>query len=171
MQAASKAKDDLQAAIRNCHGSHTARWLTDTAAVCLDVGLEASPSGLQLRPVSIRQVSARVNTHFQHLDNLVAKLRTSTGVKYFTLLGASHLPSWVLLNIGSIITPVGRTTSLSALIQSIQTVTLVKAPLLPAGVDTDVKKQTVVGCVPLSPAQPAQKALDVSHCSLESHAR
>ncbi len=86
------------------------------------------------------------------------------------MLGASQLPSSVLLNIGSIITPVGRSTSLSALIQSIQTVTLVKAPLLPAGVEVDVKKQKVVGSVPLSPAQPALKALDVSHCSLEPHA-
>ncbi len=116
LQAATNAKDELQAAIRSCHGSHTARWLIDTAAACLDVGLEASPSGLQLRSVSIQQVSARVKTHFKHLGNLVAKLRTSTGVKYFTLLGASQLPSLVLLNIGSIITPVGRTTSLSALI-------------------------------------------------------
>ncbi len=48
--------------------------------------------------------------------------------------------------------------------------TLVKAPLLPAGADAEVKKQKVVGSVPPSPAQPAQKALDVSHCSQESHA-
>ncbi len=144
--------------------------MTDTAAACLDVGLEASPSGLQLRPVSIQQVSARVKAHFQHLDNLVAKLRTITGVKYFTLLGGSKLPSSVLLNIGSIVTPVGRTASLSALIKSIQTVKLVKAPLLPAGVDGDVKKQKGSGSAPLSPAQPARKAPDVSHYSLESHA-
>ena len=170
LQAASNAKDELQAAIRNCHGSHTARWLTDTAAACLDVGLEASPSGLQLRPVSIQQVSARVTTHFKHLDSLVAKLRTSAGVKYFTLLGASQMPSLVLLNIDSVITPGGRTTSLSTLMQSVQTVTSVKAPLLPAGVDADVKEQRVVGSLPLSPAQPARKALDVSLCSLESHA-
>ena len=156
MQATSNAKDELQAAICNCHG-HTARQLTDTAAACLDVGLEASPSGLQLRPASIQQVSARVKTHCKHLDNLVAKLRTSTGIKYFTLLGASQMPSLLLLNIGGIITPVGRTTSLSALIQSIQTVTSVKAPLLPAGVAGDVKKQKVVAPVPLSPAQLAHR--------------
>ncbi|DBA96940.1 TPA: Exonuclease 3'-5' [Trebouxia sp. C0004] len=157
----SNVKDELQAAICKFHGSHTARWLTDTAAACLDVGLEASPSGLQLRPVSIQQVSARAKTHFKPSDDLVAKLRTDTGVKYFTLLGASQLPSSVLLNIGSIITSAGRTTSLSALIQSIQTVKLVKEPLLPAGLDADVKEQGVVGSVPLSAAQPARRTLDV----------
>ncbi len=64
------------------------------------------------------------------------------------------MPSLLLLNIGGIITPVGRTMSLSALIQSIQTV---KAPLLPAGVADDVKKQKVVAPVPLSPAQLAHR--------------
>ncbi len=127
----------MQTAIAKGHGSHTAKWLTSTAAACLEFGLKTSPSGLQLKPVSCQRIAVHLKSQFQRLDDLIMRLNTSTGQKYFTLLGPLQMPTLVLVQLHSIVLSSEKTASVLALLQSIQTITsdigAGKQPLLPAG--------------------------------------
>ncbi|KAL0023917.1 hypothetical protein WJX79_010920 [Trebouxia sp. C0005] len=86
-----QARGQLQSAIAKSHGSHTARWLTETASVCLKHGLKATGSGLQLGPVKCTLVADHLKTVCPEVHDIVAKLQTPTGVKYFRLLGTDNL--------------------------------------------------------------------------------
>ncbi|KAA6428906.1 MAG: hypothetical protein FRX49_01016 [Trebouxia sp. A1-2] len=116
-----QARGQLQSAIAKSHGSHTARWLTETASVCLKHGLKATGSGLQLGPVKCTLVADHLKTVCPEVHDIVAKLQTPTGVKYFRLLGTGHMPSAVLLRLYDIVINPSRA-GMSNLLQSIRIV-------------------------------------------------
>ena len=103
LQGANTARARLQAAIERSHGSHTARWLTQCAWVCLHHGLKATHAGLQLGPVKYQLVSDHLRSACPEVYNVMAKLHTLTGQKYFRLMGTSQTPSAVLLRLANII--------------------------------------------------------------------
>ncbi|DBA96944.1 TPA: hypothetical protein ACH3X1_001274 [Trebouxia sp. C0004] len=117
-----QARGQLQSAIVRSHGSHTARWLTETASVCLKHGLKATESGLQLGPVECTLVADHLKTICPEMHDVIAKLQTPTGVKYFRLMGTSHVPSAVLLRLYDIIINPSQATGMSSLLQSIRVV-------------------------------------------------
>jgi len=121
-QGVGQARGQLQSAIAKSHGSHTARWLTETASVCLKHGLKATGSGLQLGPVKCTLVADHLKTVCPEVHDVVAKLQTPTGVKYFRLMGTGHMPSAVLLRLYDIIINPSRATGISSLLQSIRVV-------------------------------------------------
>lgn len=119
-QGVADAKSQLQIAIDKSHGSDTAKWLTQTAGACLGLGLEASMSGLQLRPVSLQKVAAEMRHMFPSVKQLLLKLQGDTGQKYFDLFGPIQAPTTVLLKLHSIVLLPGKTASVTTLLQVIQ---------------------------------------------------
>ena len=122
LQGVGQARGQLQSAIAKSHGSHTARWLTETASVCLKHGLKATGSGLQLGPVKCTLVAHHLKTVCPEVHDVIAKLQTPTGVKYFRLMGTGHMPSAVQLRLYDIIINPSRATGMSSLLQSIRVV-------------------------------------------------
>lgn len=125
---AAGARVQLQDAIMKSHGSHTARWLTETAAACLEHGLTSSPSaGLQLHPIKCTLVTAHIRDALPGLPDVMAKLQSTTGLKYFRLFWASQQPDTVLLRLRDIILVPGQPTALANLLRSIE---IVDRPIL-----------------------------------------
>ena len=153
------AKALLQAAICRCHGSHTAEWLRETAAACMDIGLQASVSGLQMLPISYQHLAARMQAHFPEPDQFLPKMQSTTGEKYFTLLGPTETPSAVMLNLNSIISTTVRTDDIESILSSIQVTTeqldhskISEAPLVPAGHSTPLHNDANNSVAALGPA-------------------
>lgn len=109
-------------AIAKSHGSHTARWLTETASVCLKHGLKSTGSGLQLGPVKCTLVADHLKTVCPEIYDIIAKLQTPTGVKYFRLMGTGRMPSAVLVRLYEIVLNPSRAMGMSSLLQSIRVV-------------------------------------------------
>ena len=122
LQGVGQARGQLQSAIAKSHGSHTARWLTETASVCLKHGLKATGSGLQLGPVNCTLVADHLKTVCPEIHDFIAKLQTPTGDKYFRLMGTGRVPSAVLLRLYDIVLNPSRATGMSSLLQSIRVV-------------------------------------------------
>ena len=104
------------------------------------MGLQASVLGLQMLPVSYLLLSNRMQTLWQEPNQLLVKLHSKAGQKYFTLSGPLQSPSAVSLNLSSIIHVPGRTADVDGLMSSVQDTTQhrtftsdSKPPLLPAG--------------------------------------
>lgn len=96
----------LKAAIFKSHPP-TARYLVETAAICLDYGLQtAPPQGFTLQPVAWNLVVKAVELTCPAIQNLSDKLCGSVGQKYFSLLGSSPSgwPQLVAAKLGSLIT-------------------------------------------------------------------
>ena len=123
LQAVQTSKFLLQGAISKSHASHTAKWLTETAAACIDMGLQASVSGLQMSPVSYHHLSIRMQGMFPDTNQLLIKLQSPSGQKYFTLLGPLERPYAVILDLSSIIHTPGRDADVDRLLSSIQVIT------------------------------------------------
>ena len=87
----------LQAAVSKSHGAGSARWLRETAAACIDMGLQASKTGLMLHPVSYQHIATRMQALFPQPDQLLPMLQGKTGRKYFALLGPLDSPSAVTI--------------------------------------------------------------------------
>jgi len=119
LQAVAHAKSQLSVAIAKSHGSDTATWRTQAAEACLDLGLKASTSGLQLKLVSFQAVTVQMKTIFPSVKQFLAKLQASTGQKYFSLFGPPQAPITMLLKLHSIVLAPGRTASVLTLLQSI----------------------------------------------------
>ena len=113
------AKSQLSIAIAKSHGSDTATWLTQAAEACLNLGLKASTSQLQLKPVSFQAVTVQMKSIFPTVKQFFAKLQGSTGQKYFNLFGPAQAPTTMLLRLHSIVLAPGRTASVLTLLQSI----------------------------------------------------
>ena len=138
---ATAARIQLQDAIMKSHGSHTARWLTETAAICLKHGLTSSTSaGLQLHPIKCTLVTMHIRDVLPELHDVMAKLQSGTGLKYFRLFWASQQQDTVLLRLRDIILVPGQPTALANLLRSIE---IVDRPIA----------APVNGHVPLSPAR------------------
>ena len=117
------ARLQLQDAIIKRHGSHTARWLNETAAVCLKHGLTSSTStALQLHPIKCTLVTEHIRNVLPQLHDVMAKLQSATGLKYFRLFWASQQPDTVLLRLKDIILVPGQPTPLANLLHSIEIV-------------------------------------------------
>ena len=119
LQAVAHAKSQLSIAIAKSHGSDTATWLTRAAEACLNLGLKASTSGLQLKPVSFQAVTVQMKAIFPTVKQFLAKIQGSTGQKYFGLFGPAQSPTTMLLKLHSIVLAPGRTASVLTLLQSI----------------------------------------------------
>ncbi len=119
LQAVAHAKSQLSIAIAKSHGSDTATWLNQAAEACLNLGLEASTSRLQLKPVSFQAVIVQMKTIYPTVKHFLAKFQGSTGQKYFSLFGPAQAPTTMLLKLHSIILTPGRTASVLTLLQSI----------------------------------------------------
>ena len=118
LQAVALAKSQLSIAIGKSHGSDTATWLTRAAEACLNLGLKASTSGLQLKPVSFQAVTVQTKTTFPTVKQFLARIQGDTGQKYFSLFGPAQAPTTVLLKLHSIILPPGRTAAVLTLLQN-----------------------------------------------------
>lgn len=143
LQDLDNSKAQLQAAIYKSHGSHTADWLRETAAACIDIGLQESDFGLQMLPISYQHLAARMQATFPEPQQLLNKMQSTTGEKYFTLSGPSETPSTVALKLDSIIHTPGRTADVDGILSSIHGITEQlnhctnsKTPLLRAGYST-----------------------------------
>lgn len=112
------AKSQLQIAIAKSHVSD--KWLTQTAEACLGLGLEASMSGLQLRPVSFQKVAVAMRHMFPNVKPFLLKLQDNTGQKYFDLCGPSQAPTTVLLKLHNIVLLPGKTASVTTLLQVVR---------------------------------------------------
>lgn len=119
---ATGARVQLQDAIMKSHGSHTARWLTETAAECLKHGLLSSSTGLQLHPIKYTLVATHLKGVLPEFQDVLGKLQSSTGQKYFRLFWASEQPDTVLLKLRDIILVPGQPLALANLLRSIQIV-------------------------------------------------
>ncbi len=119
LQAVALAKSQLSSAIAKSHGSDAATWLTQAAEACLNLGLKASTSGLQLKPVSFKAVTVHMKTMFPAVKQLLARIQGNTGQKYFSLFGPAQAPTTMLLKLHSIILTPGRTAAVLTLLQSI----------------------------------------------------
>lgn len=145
---ATGARVQLQDAILRSHGSHTARWLTETAAECLKHGLLTSNTGLQLHPIRFSLVDTHLKVVLPEFHDIVGKLQSATGLKYFRLFWASQQPDTVLLRLREIISNPGQTPALTNLLRSIQIVDKhIAAPvngqvpsILPPGVQAPTNK-------------------------------
>lgn len=96
----------LKAAILKSHPP-TARYLVETAAFCLDYGLQtAAPQGFTLKPVAWNLVVRAVELTCPAIHNFSDKLCGSVGLKYFSLLGnsPSGCPELVAAKLDSLIT-------------------------------------------------------------------
>lgn len=105
-----EARAQLQKAINLSHPVQTARYLTLTAAACLNHGLQHAPPGsgrlLVLLPVAYSQVLEHVKANYPNVSDLLLKLQGRTASKYFTT-GRAHAsePVMVVLNLNHMITP------------------------------------------------------------------
>ena len=99
------ALSHLKGAIARSHPP-TAKYLLETAAACLDHGLQATNAAFHIRPVAWLQVADVVSHHCSHAE-LLEKLCGRTGQKYFQLLGNTDdgLPEFVLADIHALISP------------------------------------------------------------------
>lgn len=99
------AKSHLKGAIAGSHPP-TAKYMLETAAACLDVGLQAIGASFHIRPVSWLLVADTVSHHCPHAE-LLEKLCGRTGQKYFQLLGNTDdgLPEFILADIHALISP------------------------------------------------------------------
>ena len=100
----------LKAAILKSHPP-TARYIVETAAVCLDYGLQtAPPQGFTLQPLAWNLVVKAVKLTCPAIQNLSDKLCGSVGQKYFGLLGTSPSgwPQLVAAKLDSLITSPNR---------------------------------------------------------------
>ena len=112
-------RSQLHAAIVRCHGSHTAKWLTETARACLNHGLTSTGSGLQLAPVEYHLLQQHLMPICELMaHDLESKLIFPTGLKYFRLVGPGNEPSNVLLRLSDIIFKAPP--DIAALVSSIQ---------------------------------------------------
>ena len=84
----------------------SAQYLVETAAVCLDHGLQIAEPGFELRPVTWSLVAKTVTSKCPKVSQLLEKLRGTTGQKYFRLLGTtqSGLPEFVAANLERLVT-------------------------------------------------------------------
>ena len=98
------ALSHLKAAVARSHPP-TAKYLVETAAACLDHGLQLSDTTFQLRPVSWLLVADVVSRHCPHAE-LLEKMCGRIGQKYFQLLGNTYdgLPEFVLADIHALVT-------------------------------------------------------------------
>ena len=78
----------------------------ETAAVCLDHGLQLAKPGLELRPVAWSLVAKTLASKCPKVSHLLKKLRGTTGQKYFRLMGTtqSGLPELVAANLDRLVT-------------------------------------------------------------------
>lgn len=113
------------------------------------MGLQASASGLQMRPVDYQLLATRTQGLLQGPDELLVKLQSIAGQKYFTLLGPVHNPSAVSLDLSSIIQPPGRSAEVDRLLRSIKAITEhrsstndSKPPMPPLGYPTSTQPCT-----------------------------
>ncbi len=114
-----EARAKLKAAICKSHPP-TARYLVETAAVCLDHGLQLAEPGFELRPVAWSLVTKTVTFKCPKVSNLLDKLHGTTGQKYFRLLGTtqSGLPELVAANLDKLVTS-ENSSSVSQLLQQV----------------------------------------------------
>ncbi len=103
MQAA-EAINQLKTAVAKSHPP-TAQYIVETAAVCLDHGLQSSDTGLLLRPVAWSLVADAVYRSCPQIADLLEKLCGRTGQKYFQLLGNSESgePEFVGANLDALV--------------------------------------------------------------------
>ena len=99
------AMSHLKGAIAGSHPP-TAKYMVETAAACLDHGLQAVGTSFHIRPVSWLLVADTVSHHCPHAE-LLEKLCGRTGQKYFQLLGNTDdgLPEFILADIHALISP------------------------------------------------------------------
>lgn len=100
----------MQKALDLSHPVHTAKYLTEAAAACLNHGLQQSTPGsgrlLLLLPITYAQVAEHVKAECPDISNLLLKLQGKTGSKYFTICrSAVSAPLMVSLNLSAMITP------------------------------------------------------------------
>ena len=112
----------LQIAISKSHGADTAEWLRETAAACIDMGLQASKTCLMLHPVSYQNLANRMQAMFPQPSQLLAKLQGKAGLKYFAVSGTSDSPSTVSIKISDIIVTTGRNAAVELLLTMIKVV-------------------------------------------------
>ena len=114
-----EARKQLQAAVCKSHPP-TARYLVETAAVCLDHGLQIAEPGFELRPVAWSLVAKTVTSKSPKMSKLLGKLHSTTGQKYFRLLGTtqSGLPELVAANLDKLVTS-ENSSSVSQLLQQV----------------------------------------------------
>lgn len=91
-------------------------------------------------PVSYPLLANRMRRLLQEPNQLLVKLQSTAGLKYFTLSGPLESPSTVSLDLDSIIHTPGRSDSVDSLFSGIQATTHHRSlsndsqhPLLPAG--------------------------------------
>ena len=106
----------LKSAIARSHPP-TAKYLVETAIVCLDHGVEPSNDGFQLRPVQWVLVADVVSRHCPNVE-LLEKLCGKTGQKYFALLGNTDegLPEFVLADVHALISSPKHSPSVAAIL-------------------------------------------------------
>ena len=101
---AAEAINQLKAAVAKSHPP-TAQYRVETAAVCLDHGLQSSDTGLLLRPVAWSLVADNVYRSCPQIADLLEKLCGRTGQKYFQLFGNSESgePEFVGANLDALV--------------------------------------------------------------------
>ena len=67
----------------------TARYLVETAAACLDHGLQETPQGFIQKPVAWKLIASSVQASYPGVTNLLERLHGNVGQKYFSLLGTT----------------------------------------------------------------------------------
>jgi len=114
-----EAQEKLKAAVCKSH-PRSAQYLVETAAVCLDHGLQVAEPGFELRPVAWSLVAKTVTSKRPKVSKLLEKLHGTTGQKYFRLLGTtqSGLPELVAANLDKLVTS-KHSSSVSQLLQQI----------------------------------------------------
>ncbi len=115
-----EAQTQLKSAVSKSHPP-TAKYLVETAAVCIDIGLLASEHGLTLRPVAWSLVADAVYKACPHVADLLEKLCGKTGQKYFQLLGNSESgePEFVGANLAALIIPKQLSPAVSSILDQI----------------------------------------------------
>jgi hypothetical protein len=100
-----EAREKLKAAVCKSHPP-SAQYLVETAAVCLDHGLQVAGPGFELRSVAWSLVAKTVTSKCPNVSNLLEKLRGTTGQKYFRLLGTTQcgLPELVAATLDKLVT-------------------------------------------------------------------
>lgn len=100
-----EVRSQLKAAINNSHPP-SAKYLVEAAAACLDIGLQAAPAGISLKPVAWGLMAKAIKSNCSAVNNEPNNLRSSIGQKYFKLLGTSSSgqPELVAPKLDSLIT-------------------------------------------------------------------
>ncbi len=114
-----EARKKLKAAVCKSHPP-SAQYLVETAAVCLDHGLQLAESGFELRPVAWSLVAKTVTSKCFGVRNFLEKLHGTIGQKNFQLLGTtqSGMPELVAANLDKLVTS-ENSSSFSQLLQQI----------------------------------------------------